>query len=348
MRDAARIFAESDKIAVLFGSSLIQSSVSGQGFVSLWNLALLMNTQLFPLGMESNQRGILAMTKNRTQGLLSFSKILQDVPSGELKALYIVGPMPYVGKKKPEFLVVQDSYLSETAELADVILPAATFLETEGVFVNTEGRLQKFDKVTGPQGESRPDWWIVSQVGQKMRRTDFSYKNSSAIWKDISRSIPGFARISRASLNKGEDAFLREGRKGEKRFLAPKIKPEVEQTSKKYPYLLWCEHNLDYYRNMNLSQDNRGFGRIRNSRWIMISPEDAETLNLKEEEEVVLESSKGKCRRLVKISSAVSKGNLKARYLYKDDADYSLIRLFASLTEEPRFGRPIPVKVIRG
>jgi len=347
LRKAAKIFAEGERGAILFGSRLTLTPAPEQNLISLWNLALQKNAQLFPLGLESNLRGTLEIKKDHPGGFHGLSKLFRAVSSGGIKALYTVGPVPWVGKKKPEFLVVQDSHMSETAERADVILPAATFLETEGVFVNTEGRLQKFNKVESPQGMSKPDWWIVSEIGRKMRSSGFYYRKPSAIWKDISRSVAGFSRISRASLNKKE-VFLREEKRGEKRFLSPKVKRVVEQTSKKYPFLLCCEPNLDYYRNMIFSEENRGFGRIRDSRWVMASPEDAETFKLNGGEEVVLESAKGRCRRILKISSAVPEGTLRASCLPRDDADYSIARLYTSSAEEPRMGMPIPVKVKRG
>jgi len=347
LRKAARIFAEGERRAFLFGSRLTLAAEPEQNLISLWNLALERKAQLFPLGGESNLRGTLEIRKDQPGGFLSLSKLVQALSSGELKALYIVGPVPPVGKKKPEFLVVQDSHTSETAERADVVLPAATFLETEGVFVNTEGRVQKFNKVVNPRGKSKPDWWIISKIGRKMQHRDFTYKNPSAIWRDISRSVAGFSRISRASLNKRE-VFLQEEKRGEKRFLSPKVKPAVEQTSKKYPYLLCCEPNLDYYRNMIFSKENRGFRKIRDARWVMVSLEDAETLRLKGGEEVVLESTNGRCQRIVKISRAVPEGTLRARYIPGDDADDTLARLYTSQTEEPRLWRPMPVRIKRG
>ncbi len=347
LRTAAKIFGEGERCAILFGSRLILTPEPEQSLVSLWNLALQKNAQLFPLGLESNLRGALEIKKDHPGGILGFSKLFRAVSSGAIKALYIVGPVPGMGKKKPEFMVVQDSHLSETARRADVILPAATFLETEGVFVNTEGRLQKFNKIMSPQGASKPDWWIVSEIGRNMRPSDFSFKKPSSVWKDISRSVPGFSRISRESLN-NKEVFLREDRRGEKRFLSPKIKLEAVQTSKKYPYLLCCEPNLDYYRNMIFSQENRGFRKLRDPRWVIVSPGDAESLRLEEGEEVVLESAKGRCQRIVKISSAVPEGTLRVSYLPGDDSDYSLARLYTSSAEDLGLWIPIPVKIKRG
>ena len=79
-------------------------------------------------------------------------------------------------KSPAEFVVVQDSYLNDLCEFADVVLPAATFVESEGTFVNMEGRLQKFGPAVAPLGEAKPGWRIVGDLARTMGIHGFEYE----------------------------------------------------------------------------------------------------------------------------------------------------------------------------
>ncbi len=102
---------------------------------------------------------------------LTVTEMLDAAHDGRIKALYIVGENPPLSEpdashalealKKVDFLVVQDIFLSETAQEADVVLPAASFAEKDGTFTNTERRVQLVRKAIEPIGDSKPDWWII-------------------------------------------------------------------------------------------------------------------------------------------------------------------------------------------
>jgi len=118
-------------------------------------------------------------------------EMLNSIASGTLAALYIMGDDP-VGNspdiasvlEKLDFLVVQEIFLTETAKMADVVLPAASFIEKTGTVMNLERRLQRIDMAEEPIGESRPDWQIIQALAQKMG-VSMNYGSSSAIMKEI-------------------------------------------------------------------------------------------------------------------------------------------------------------------
>jgi anaerobic selenocysteine-containing dehydrogenase len=97
---------------------------------------------------------------------------------GKMKAMYIMGENPVLSDpdmnhtlkalNKLDFLVVQDLFLTETAELADVVLPAASFAEKDGTFTNSKGRVQRLNAAIHPAGEARPEWMILSALGTKL------------------------------------------------------------------------------------------------------------------------------------------------------------------------------------
>jgi predicted molibdopterin-dependent oxidoreductase YjgC len=344
----AELFKEGETAVFLFGMDLAQSPSGIQNLSALWNLALLRNAQVFPLGQENNLRGVFEINKAHTGKDISFDQFFHETLAGKLKALYLAGPMPDLQKAKIEFLVIQDSFTSENIKKADAVLPAATFAETDGTFVNAEGRIQEFKKVVEPLGEARPDWWVVSRLAQKMGAQDFNPKNNSAILKELNKEIPGFSKASNAKLDNEEELFIHEDGKGKKKFLPSRRVPAPGGTSQKYPLLMSIDYNLDYYRNLSLTQESKGLRMLRDSRWIVISPGDAKKLKLSDDDIAWIESSSGKTKSLVKISDAVPKGMVRANFLWSEDSDFSVIPLGFSPSYKNHLLNLIPVKIKRG
>ena len=108
---------------------------------------------------------------------LTIPGMLEGLENGEVKALYIMGENPVVSDpdvnhvkkafEKVEFLVVQDIFLTATAELADVVLPGVSFAEKDGTFSNTERRISRVRKAIEPLGESRQDWQIIQDISTR-------------------------------------------------------------------------------------------------------------------------------------------------------------------------------------
>ncbi|MCI0887021.1 MAG: formate dehydrogenase subunit alpha [Chloroflexi bacterium] len=144
---------------------------------------------------------------------LVITDMVEAMNSGRMKALYVTGENPLLSEpdlhhaekafKNLEFLVVQDIFLHETAEIADVVLPATTFAEKDGTFTNSERRVQRVRKAVEPVGESRPDWEIICDLGRRISRKlalgaeqEFQYNHPSEIWDEMARLTPSMAGIS--------------------------------------------------------------------------------------------------------------------------------------------------------
>ncbi|NIM59184.1 MAG: molybdopterin-dependent oxidoreductase [Candidatus Aminicenantes bacterium] len=345
--EAFVLLREAEDAAFLFGTGLTQHPWGTQNVAALWNLALQAQAKIFPLGLENNLRGVSEIGHNSSDKGLNFNQILQAASSGELKALYLAGPVPYLKKANLEFLVIQDSFVNENFELADAVLPASTFAETDGTFINGEGRLQRFKRVIDPLGDAKPDWWIISQLARRMGSIGFPFKNPSEITKQMIKVIPGFSNISYADLEKGHKVFAQKKMKKEKSFLPVRHIDLNHNKSKKYPFLMILEYSLDYYRSLALSQENKGLKAIRDSRWIKVSPEDTEKLNLEQGERIVVESSSGKFKGFVKIDKSLPKGVLGASFLLSEDSEFSVNGLIPSVFQELHSLGMIPVKIKR-
>lgn len=347
LEEAFALLSEAEDAAFLFGMGLTQYPWGSRNVAALWNLALQAQAQLFPLGLENNLRGVFEIGRNFSGKGLNFNQIFQAASSGNLPALYLAGPAPYLKKANLELLVIQDSFVNENFELADAVLPASTFAETEGTFINGEGRLQKFNKVIDPLGEAKPDWWIITQLARRMGNKDFHFKNPSEITKEMIKIVPSFSNISYTDLEKGQKIFTQEETRKERSFIPLKYSDSHHKKSKKYPFLMFLDYSLDYYRSLSLSQESRGLKAIRDSRWIKISPEDAEKLNLKEGENIAVESSSGKFKGFVKIVESLPKGILGASFLLSEDSDFSVNGLIPSVFQESHSLGMLPVKIKR-
>ena len=129
-------------------------------------------------------------------------EMVNGIERGKVAALYVMGDDP-VGidpnlkaeLRRLEFLVVQDIFLTETAKIAHVVLPAASFLEKSGTFTNLERRLQRIAKAEGPLGESKADWEIIQALANKMG-SSMSYVTADDIMKEIRASVPMYTALA--------------------------------------------------------------------------------------------------------------------------------------------------------
>lgn len=348
LKDASEFLFSEESSVFLFGSGMTQSPFGSQSVSALWNLASLTGARLFPLGLENNLRGEFEIGEMFSRKGLTFDQIIGAASSGEIKALYLAGPVPELKKAKMEFLVLQDSYKSENIKMADAVLPAATFAETGGTFINNEGRIQKFGRVIKPVGEAKPDWWIISRLAQKMGKEGFDFRAPSGIMEEMSKASPPFLNVSYTELQKDRATFIGEEENKEKKFLPLKFGRFSVETSKKYPFLLCVDYNLDFYRNLSLSQEIRGLKILRDSRWIKMNSEDAERLTLKEGETVVVESLSGKINGVVKISGLIPRGMAAASLIWNEESDFSVFNLFSPAPQGIHFSNVLSVNIKRG
>ena len=323
LNEASRVLMDEAPAIFLFGIGLTQSPSGNQNISALWNLACLTQGRIYPLGLENNLRGVLEI-EHRARGKgLSFNQIARAASTGDIKALYLAGPFPPLKKASLGFLVVQDCFTTENMKSADVVLPSATFAETEGTIVNTEGRIQKFNKVIEPCGGAKPDWWIISRLAEKMGNRGFNHKSPSGIMKEMSKAIPGFKGMSSSKLGKEKEIFIQERKKRKKKYIPLKDGHPPLETSKKYPLLMLIDYNLDYYRNFSLSHEIRGLEKLRDPKWIKISAEDAKGLRLKDGDDVVIESSAGIIKGIAKVTESMPKGIVRADLFWSEISSVS-------------------------
>lgn len=331
---AAREYAVSKPAAIVCDAD------DADSIQALNNLALLTGNAgwVFPLGGRNNSQGACDMglmpdrylgyqevskstavfekawggTLNSSPGM-SLAEMVEAAHEGSIKALYVVGAdllLPvadadYVREalEKLEFLVVQDMFLSETAQLADIVLPAASFVETDGTFTNFEGRVQQVRRAINPLGESRADWWIVAEIAKKLGAAGFDYKAPADVMKEASALCARSDRMTQTTSENGEVRWVHHWKGDE---LAPASCEASEGTAdKEYPFLLSAERSL-YCTSVTTKVD--GLNELRAEELIEISPADAAALGVAEGETVRVISRRGEATVKVKVTRAALPG----------------------------------------
>jgi formate dehydrogenase alpha subunit len=137
---------------------------------------------------------------------LTIVEMLNNAEKGALKALYCMGENPMLSDpdlnhaehclRSLDLLVVQDIFLTETAALADVVLPGLSFAEKLGTFTNSERRIQFIRPAVPAPGEARPDWWIIGEVARRMGYNGLTYNSPREIMDEINRLTPSYAGVT--------------------------------------------------------------------------------------------------------------------------------------------------------
>ena len=262
---------------------------------------------------------------------LTMTEVLPAAHEGKIKALYIVGENPLLSEadieharealKRLEFLVVQDIFPTETAWLADVILPATSFAEKEGTFTNTERRVQRVRKAINPPGEARKDWQIITQLAEKMG-CHFGYTSAAQIMDEIASLTPIYGgihynRLEGAGLqwpcrdwnDPGTPFLYKDGfNRGLGKFYALEHTPSRELTSEEYPIVLTTGRVLEHWHTATMSRRAGPLRKLYPMGLAEINPEDAKRLGIWEGEMVSITSERGKIEATAHITEKSAPG----------------------------------------
>ena len=251
---------------------------------------------------------------------LTHVEIFDAADRGEIKAMYIVGENPIISEanslhvaeaiEKLEFLIVQDIFLSETARLADVVLPAGSFAEKNGTFTNTERRVQRVRKVIEPVGQARPDWRITCQLAQAMGKSGFDFAHPSDVHDEIASLTPIYAGISYDRLTEvglqwpcrtrddagtqflhGETFATPSGRGN---FVPLTYRPSAEVPDDQYPFILTTDRSIFHFHTGTMTRNVVGMDILNGQELLDINPADAAALQVESGAMVEVSSRRGK------------------------------------------------------
>jgi len=264
---------------------------------------------------------------------LTVVEIMNAAAEGKVKGLIIMGENPMVsdpnlnhveeGLKNLDFLVVSDIFLSDTTKLADVVLPAASFAETEGTFTNTERRVLLLRKVLEAPGEALPDWEIIcklsAQLGYPMH-----YNNAAQIMDEIASVTPIYGGIHHARLvpdglqwpcpsdDHPGTVYLHKGKfnRGLGRFHPVDFIPPAELPDEEYPFILSTGRILFHYHTGTMSRRAEALNAFVNQGYAEIHPNDATRLGLEDGGWVKVRTRRGEITTMVKMTERVAEGSV--------------------------------------
>lgn len=206
--------------------------------------------------------------------------------NNKFKAIYLIGMDLFFKRSDAEFLIVHGIFFSDQKNKdANVIFPSVSFAETEGTYINMEGRIQQVRKAIEPPGQSRPDWWIICELARRLKGRGFDYKDSSAIAEEISHLIPDFPSYDRFERKRLILPRM------EKRFIPVEHNKEgAEMPDKDYQFNLIIEYGLHSYMNTPLRSKVGGMSALSDEGKVKINIDDAAELGIAEGEEIEISS----------------------------------------------------------
>ncbi len=263
---------------------------------------------------------------------LTITDMVPAMLKGKLKGLYVIGENPRLSDpdwnhlsqamKELDFLVVQELFLSETAQVADVVLAGASVAEKEGTFTNTERRCMRIHEAIPPIGNSLPDWKIISRLSSAMGY-EMDYENPEQIFNEMTALTPkSYAGMTydRLGLNglqwpcPDQDhpgtPYLHKNQftKGKGRFHAVSYQDPAEMPDKDYPYFLTTGRMFAHFHTGTMTRISPHLDVEQTTGYVSIHPQDAEALSIKNGDVLLMSSRRGEIEAPARVTASVSPG----------------------------------------
>jgi formate dehydrogenase alpha subunit len=264
---------------------------------------------------------------------LTVTEMVELAGSGEIKAMYVMGENPLVADpdinharkcmEKLDFLVVQDIFLSETAQIADVILPGATYAEKDGTFTATDRRVQRVRKAIEPLADAKPDWEIVCLLAKQMGARGFDFESPEEIMREIAKLTPIYGGISYERLSTGEilhwpcptndhpgTPVLHKGKfsRGLGKFHAVPFKEPAELPDEEYPLILTTGRIMFHFHTGTMTRRSEKLHNEVPEAYVELHPDDARRIGLGREPRVRVTSRRGEIELAARVTDRITPG----------------------------------------
>jgi formate dehydrogenase major subunit len=250
---------------------------------------------------------------------LTVVEVMHAIKKGVIRGMYVQGENPAMSDPDAnhareslaalDHLVVQDIFLTETAYLADVILPASAFPEKDGSFTNTDRLVQMGRQAIKPPGEARQDLWIIQQIGQRLG-LDWQYQHVSEVFDEMRHTMPSIGGITWERLDREHavtypcihegdpgqsvvfvDSFPRDT--GRARFVPADIIPANERPDTDYPMVLITGRQLEHWHTGSMTRRATVLDALEPDPVAMVHPLDLADMGGKPGDVVTIESRRG-------------------------------------------------------
>lgn len=259
----------------------------------------------------------------------------------QIKGVYIFGENPAMSDpdqnhiiealKALDFLVVQDIFLTDTAQYADVVLPGVCYAEKDGTFTNTERRVQRIRKAVSPPGNARDDWKIICDLAKNMGY-DMSYKSPSEIMDEIASVTPSYGGIRYSRLDGTglqwpcpdvthpgtrflhADKFAR----GLGKFTPIAHRAPEEEPDEEFNFVLMTGRMLYHYHTGTMTRRSKALNEHRPDAYVEINSEDAKRLGIRDNDRVKVISRRGGVETYAMVGERVMPGQLFMPFHYAE------------------------------
>ena len=250
---------------------------------------------------------------------LTVVEIMQAAKRKEIRGMYVLGENPFLSDPnlnkvrqalaQLDFLVVQDIFLTETAEFADVVLPASSYFEKTGTYTNTDRRVQLGRPALDPPGDARLDWQIICQIANRLG-LPMNYDGTDQIFAEYTALTDSYRGLSHENLGRHgklwpcpdpaagdgtailfDDRFPTESGKG--RFVPCRYRAAEELPDPEYPFVLNTGRLLAHWHTGSMTRRSRALDRIQPQPFVAMNPADLAALGIRAGQSVRVSSRRG-------------------------------------------------------
>ena len=277
---------------------------------------------------------------------LTVVEIMKGAIEKSIRGMYVLGENPFISDPNSnkvrqalaslDFLVVQDIFLTETAEFADVVLPASSYLEKTGTYTNTDRRVQVGHQVLDPPGEARKDWEIICDIGRRMGLT-MNYSSASDVFDEFTSLTQSYEGLTHDNLgpygklwpctNPEEsdgtqilfgDRFPTPSSRG--KFVPCRYQPAAEVPDNEFPFVLNTGRVLEHWHTGSMTRRSYALSRIEPNAFAAMHPGDLEFLGITPGSRVRVSSRRGMIELVVRADRSLEKGVLFIPFHFREAA----------------------------
>ncbi|MBI4588235.1 MAG: formate dehydrogenase subunit alpha, partial [Candidatus Rokubacteria bacterium] len=284
-----------------------------------------------------------------TRGL-TVVEIMTGALEKRIRGMYMMGENPFlsdpnINKVRKalaalDFLCVQDIFLTETAEFADVILPATSFFEKTGTYTNTDRRVQIGKKAVDPPGQARLDWEIVSEIARRMGYP-MNYRSPEEIFGEFTALAPSYQGLTYPNLephgklwpcpdperSEGIQLLFGDGfptPSGRGKFVPADYRPAAEVPDADYPYVLNTGRLLEHWHTGVMTRRARALDRIRPEAFCELNPDDLAAAGIPPGADVTVSSRRGSITLRAHASRRIAPGTIFIPFHFREAAANAL------------------------
>jgi formate dehydrogenase major subunit len=277
---------------------------------------------------------------------LTVVEVMHAIKHGDIKGMYVQGENPAMSDPDAnharealaalDHLVVQDIFLTETAYLADVILPAGAFPEKTGTFTNTDRLVQMGRQAVPPPGDARQDLWIIQEIGKRLG-LPWNYGHVSEVFDEMRHTMPSIGGITWERLEREHavtypcvkegdpgdpvvfvEDFPREG--GRARFVPADIIPAAERPDAEYPLVLITGRQLEHWHTGSMTRRASVLDAIEPDPTALVHPLDLAAMGGKPGDVLTIESRRGQVTLWARADEGTPRGAVFVPFAYYEAA----------------------------